>query len=199
MSTKKSAKFVVRAVEKVRDDTHKITVDAGRDGELRIYVYPNNTMQILSNGAVQWLEADLTPKQRAMVLKAADRTSAAPSPRKTIKVPALVQSELELELDSEPIDDDDEALQAVLRRHYDPKAGRLTRPDDPSDVNILKHWLNDKSEQYEQSLRTEELREAGALNRSEARRMRDQLVSLNEQLSFAAAPLQGSFWERASS
>jgi hypothetical protein len=117
----------------------------------------------------------------------------------SIKVPALVQSELELELDSDPVDEDDEALQAVLRRHYNPKAGRLTRSLDSEDVRVLKRWLNDKAEQYEQSLRTEELREAGGLSRSEARRLRDQLVSLNEQLSFAAAPLQGSFWERVSS
>lgn len=65
-----AARFKVEDVEFVRSETYKVYVDAGKDGKLRVVVYPGDKMSVLSSGPVQWLEDDLSADQKKKVLKA---------------------------------------------------------------------------------------------------------------------------------
>jgi hypothetical protein len=63
--------FTVRSVERIREGTYKVSVDLGRDGEIRVIVYPEPLpMQVLSDGPVQWLESDLSSAQKKKIMSA---------------------------------------------------------------------------------------------------------------------------------
>lgn len=67
--------FIVRSVERIREGTYKVSVDLGRDGEIRVIVYPDPLpMQVLSDGPVQWLESDLSSAQRKKITAAVTAT-----------------------------------------------------------------------------------------------------------------------------
>lgn len=69
-------KFRLIDSEKVREGTYKFTVDAGRDGELRVIVYPEpSPMSVFGSGSIQWLEADLSDKQRQLLRREVARLS----------------------------------------------------------------------------------------------------------------------------
>lgn len=65
-----ATKFKIEGVEFVRTDTYKVYVDAGKEGKLRVVIYPGDKMSVLSDGPVQWLEHDLSGDQRKKLLKA---------------------------------------------------------------------------------------------------------------------------------
>jgi hypothetical protein len=59
-ASKGRKQFVIKSVERVREGTYKFFVDAGRDGEFRIIVYPGSLpMQVFGPGEGQWLERDI--------------------------------------------------------------------------------------------------------------------------------------------
>lgn len=63
--------FIVRDVEFIREGTYKVYVNLGKEGEIRVIVYPEPLpMQVLSDGAVRWLESDLSSQQKRKVLAA---------------------------------------------------------------------------------------------------------------------------------
>lgn len=68
----KVKKFKVEGVEFVRADTYKVYVDLGKEGKIRIVVYPGDKMMVLSDGPVQWLQTDLSSAQQRQVVKAID-------------------------------------------------------------------------------------------------------------------------------
>jgi hypothetical protein len=63
-------KFKIEHVEFVRSDTYKVSVDLGKEGRIRIVVYPGNKMQVLSDGPLQWLQDDLSSAQQKQIVKA---------------------------------------------------------------------------------------------------------------------------------
>jgi hypothetical protein len=63
-------KFKVEHVEQVRPETYQVTVNAGKEGTLRINVYPGNQLAIFSDSNVQWLTSDLSDAQLKQVLNA---------------------------------------------------------------------------------------------------------------------------------
>ena len=68
---RKKRAFTIRSVEHVREGTYKVYIDLGRDGEIRVIVYPSPLpMQVLSDGPVQWLESDLSEAQRKKIMSA---------------------------------------------------------------------------------------------------------------------------------
>lgn len=77
-SSQSSKAFRVVGVERIREGTAKVYVDAGRDGELWVTVYPDPLpMRVFSASSnVQWLESDLTDAQRKQVRLAASRALA---------------------------------------------------------------------------------------------------------------------------
>lgn len=77
-SSQSSKAFRVVGVERIRERTAKVYVDAGRDGELWVTVYPDPLpMRVFSASSnVQWLESDLTDAQRKQVRLAASRALA---------------------------------------------------------------------------------------------------------------------------
>jgi len=74
-SAKPAKAFRVVGAERVREGTAKVYVDAGRDGELWVTVYPDPLpMRVFSPSSnVQWLQSDLTDAQRKLVRLAASR------------------------------------------------------------------------------------------------------------------------------
>ena len=63
-------KFKILDVEYVRAETYKVYADAGRDGPLRIIVYPN-WMQVFNNNPnLKFFQSDLSSTQQTQVLKA---------------------------------------------------------------------------------------------------------------------------------
>lgn len=68
-------KFKIEGVERIRAGTYKVYVDAGKDGELRIIVYPGGNMSVLSNGPVAWLQDDISSVHQKQVLLAVKRAS----------------------------------------------------------------------------------------------------------------------------
>jgi len=70
----RSKQFKIVDREKVREGTYKFTIDAGRDGELRVIVYPDPLpMAVFSPGEGQWLQSDLTESQQQRLRREAKR------------------------------------------------------------------------------------------------------------------------------
>ena len=66
--------FKIEGVEKVREGTYRFYVDAGKEGSLRVIVYPDPLpMQVLGAGNIQYLESDLTDAQKKKLRDAAKK------------------------------------------------------------------------------------------------------------------------------
>lgn len=69
------SRFKITSVEIVRDGTYKLCIDAGKDGNLRVLSYPTGPLMILSDTGVQWLDCDLSDKQRTIITRAVKRAA----------------------------------------------------------------------------------------------------------------------------
>ena len=72
--------FTVRSVELERPGIYKAYIDHGRDGELRVVVYPNGHMQVFGKDSIQWLQSDLTQKQQDRIMVAVRKAKSKTSP-----------------------------------------------------------------------------------------------------------------------
>lgn len=62
-----AAKFKIESVEFVRQGTYKVYINLGKEGSIRVIIYPSGPAAVLSDGPVKGLASDLSDNHMSKI------------------------------------------------------------------------------------------------------------------------------------